>query len=113
MIPTFEDTVKNFLDMKPKPHKEAPAKSKSQSDGTYDPKLFTETQLNTGFSPASALELGSRIDQRGRVLARFQVHPEPVRISRPPASAKAPSPSTFRAPAGTLGRSGTAFRQIR
>ena len=50
----FEDTVKNLL--KPKPHKEAPAKTKSQTDWTCDPKLFAETQLKTDFSPASALE---------------------------------------------------------
>ena len=52
----FESAVRNLLNMNPKPHKEAPAKTKSQSDWKYDPNSFAETQPNAGFRPASALE---------------------------------------------------------
>lgn len=44
----FEDTVKNLLAMKPKPHKEATVKAKSQSDDDQSSSKAATKLRNSG-----------------------------------------------------------------
>lgn len=44
----FEDTVRNLLNMKPKPHDEAPAQSKSQSSDDQSSSKRATKSRNSG-----------------------------------------------------------------
>lgn len=48
MTEQFEDTVKNLLKMKPKPHKEDSGSTKSQSEGDQSSSKRTTKSRNSG-----------------------------------------------------------------